>query len=127
MVVGVGELIAAIGHVGDFPARAVLQEHLRLGPGVLFALLGGADDAYDVPCAPALVVRLLVLIFVSVLLRFYNQQVGCAESVFGVECAGQASGGARCEEREGDDFVDGLRTARGNDLVQLQEDFRAEM
>jgi hypothetical protein len=119
MVVCVAEFIAAVGHAGDLPAGAIIQKHLCLVTLILVHLLPRAYDTYHLSGAPPLVVCPLLFMGIIIWLSLYNEKVGGTQPVLAVEGTGQTSGGARCEERERDDFVDGLRTTARNHLVQL--------
>ena len=124
MVVDVEELVSAVGGSRDLPGLAV--GHEDFGPGApILVVLGRTDDADDFPRAEAFFVR-LVLFVLLVLLGLEDQEVRGAERPATVG-ADLAAGGEREEDGVGDDLVGGLGTARGNDLVELQDDLGADV
>lgn len=122
------ELVAAVGHVGHLPATcAVVHADLGVAYDAAFFHLARAYDADDFAGAPALVVRLVVVVGVAIVGGLDDEQVVVAQALAGVEGAGEAAGRGRGQQREGDNLVDGLGALGGEDLVQLQLDLGADV
>jgi hypothetical protein len=74
-----------------------------------------------------LIVRRRPFLHVAIGFGLYDEQIVEPQPFPSVEGARQPAGGPLRQEREGNDFIGGLRALRGNDLVQLQKDLGAQV
>lgn len=118
------KFVAAVWSPYNLPRLPVGHEKLGFGYDG-FVFLARTDDAHDFPRAKTLLVGFFFFIGV-VFFGFQDEQVGGGERL-ATEGSDLAAGREREEDGVGNDFVGRLRTARGNYLVELQDDFGADV